>query len=362
MTKALLFKSACALTIGEVAKLTGAVPRTGAPLDRIISNIAPLDRAGPGDLIFFDNAAYRDRLHLTAAEACLVSERFEDDIPAPVIVLRAKEPYRAFVAVARALFPDSLRPSSLFEAKEIAAGALVHPTARLEGGVTVDPGAVVGPRAEIGAGTIIGATAVVGPDVRIGRDGLVGAGSTISNALIGDRVTIHPGCRIGQDGFGYQLTSGRHTKIPQVGRVIIQDDVDIGAGCTIDRGAMGDTVVGEGTKIDNLVQIGHNVRIGRHCIIVAQTGISGSVTLEDWVVLGGQVGIADHLTIGEGAQIGASSGLMHDVPAGAKWVGAPAKPAREFFREVSALRRLAERQTTGSGGSSAGGANTDRGK
>lgn len=362
MTKALLFKSAYALTIGDVAKLTGAMPRAGAPLDRVISNIAPLDRAGPGDLIFFDNADYRDRLRLTAAEACLVSERFEDDIPAPVIVLRAREPYRAFVTVARALFPDSLRPSSLFEAKDIAAGALVHSTAHLEGGVTVDPGAVIGPRAEIGAGTIIGATAVVGPDVRIGRDGLVGAGSTVSNALIGDRVTIHPGCRIGQDGFGYQLTAGRHAKIPQVGRVIIQDDVDIGAGCTIDRGAMGDTVVGEGTKIDNLVQIGHNVRIGRHCIIVAQTGISGSVTLEDWVVLGGQVGIADHLTIGEGAQIGASSGLMHDVPAGAKWVGAPAKPAREFFREVSALRRLAERQTAGSGGSATGGANTDRGK
>jgi UDP-3-O-[3-hydroxymyristoyl] glucosamine N-acyltransferase len=191
---------------------------------------------------------------------------------------------------------------------------------------------------------------------------MVGAGSTITNALIGDRVTIHPGCRVGQDGFGYQLTAGRHAKIPQVGRVIIQDDVDIGAGCTIDRGAMGDTVIGEGTKIDNLVQIGHNVRIGRHCIIVAQTGISGSVTLEDWVVLGGQVGIADHLTIGEGAQIGASSGLMHDVPAGAKWVGAPAKPAREFFREVSALRRLAERQTRDAGGSASGGGNTGRGK
>jgi len=299
---------------------------------------------------------------MTAAEACLVSARFEDEVPAAVIVLRVEEPYRAFVTVARALFPDSLRPSSMFEAKEIAAGALVHPTARLEGGVTIDPGAVVGPLAEIGAGTVVGPTAVVGPEVRIGRDGMIGAGSTVSNALIGDRVTIHPGCRIGQDGFGYQFNSGRHGKIPQVGRVIIQDEVDIGAGCTIDRGAMGDTVIGEGTKIDNLVQIGHNVSIGRHCIIVAQTGISGSVTLEDWVVLGGQVGIADHLTVGEGAQIGASSGLMNDVPAGAKWVGAPAKPAREFFREVSALRRLAERSGSGSGGTTSGGSKTGRGK
>jgi UDP-3-O-[3-hydroxymyristoyl] glucosamine N-acyltransferase len=139
------------------------------------------------------------------------------------------------------------------------------------------------------------------------------------------------------------MERGRHEKIPQVGRVILQDDVEIGAGCAIDRGAMGDTMIGEGTKIDNLVQIGHNVTIGRHCIIVAQTGISGSVVLEDWVVLGGQVGIADHLTIGEGAQIGASSGLMRDVPAGERWAGTPAQPVRELFREVAILRRLASR-------------------
>jgi UDP-3-O-[3-hydroxymyristoyl] glucosamine N-acyltransferase len=362
MTKPLLFRSARALTVADIATLTGAELGAGAPLKRLISNIAPLDRAGPGDLVFFDNSDYGDRLRITAAEACLVSARFEQDVPSPTIVLRVEQPYQAFVQVARALFPDSSRPSSLFDAKEIAPGAFVHPTARLEGGVTIDPGAVVGPRAEIGAGTVVGPTAVIGPDVRIGRGGLIGAGSTVTDALIGDRVMIHPGCRIGQDGFGFQFTGGRHGKIPQVGRVIIQDDVDIGAGCTIDRGAMGDTVIGEGTKIDNLVQIGHNVTVGRHCIIVAQTGISGSVTLEDWVVLGGQVGIADHLTIGEGAQIGASSGLMNDVPAGAKWVGAPAKPVREFFREVAALRRLAERPARGSDGVPSVGSKTDRGK
>jgi UDP-3-O-[3-hydroxymyristoyl] glucosamine N-acyltransferase len=342
MTKPLLLRSSRTLTIGEIAELTGAEPCAGAKLDRVIANIAPLDRAGRGDLVFFDKAAYRDQLQITRASACLVSPRFENEVPKPVAVLRVREPYRAFVKVACALFPDTLRPSSLFETNGGTAGASVHPTARLEGGVTIDPGAVIGPRAEIGAGTIIGSTAVIGPDVRIGRDGAVGAGSTIANALIGDRVIIHPGCRIGQDGFGYLMADGRHGKIPQVGRVIIQDDVEVGAGSAIDRGAMGDTVVGEGTKIDNLVQIGHNVSIGRHCIIVAQTGISGSVTLEDWVVLGGQVGIADHLTIGEGAQIGASSGLMRDVPAGEKWVGTPAKPAREQFREFAAVQRLAQ--------------------
>lgn len=341
MIKPLFFRSKCTLTLGEIAVLTGAEPGAGCMPDRRVGNIAPLDRAGPGDLVFFDNAAYRDQLHHTRAEACLIGARFETEVPKPVAVLRVRAPYRAFAKVACALYPEALRPSSLFEAQGMATGAVVHPTARLEGGVTIDPGAVIGPRAEIGSGTVVGPTAVIGADVRIGRDGLIGAGSTVSNALVGDRVIVHPGCRIGQDGFGYQTEAGRHAKIPQVGRVIIQDDVEIGAGSAIDRGAMGDTVIGEGTKIDNLVQIGHNVSIGRHCIIVAQTGISGSVTLEDWVVLGGQVGIADHITIGEGAQIGASSGLMRDVPAGEKWVGTPAKPAREQFREFATLQRLA---------------------
>lgn len=340
MTKPLFFKPARHLTLREIAAMAGAEPRGGTPLDRVVDNIAPLERAGPRDLVFFDNAAYRAQLGGCSAAACLVSEKFAADVPARVGALVVRHPYRAFVAAAQQLFPEALRPSSLVAAQTVAPGAMVHPSARLEAGVSVDPGAVIGPRAEIGSGTVIGPTAVIGADVRIGRGGMVGAGATISHALIGDRVIIHPGCRIGQDGFGYQMGPRGHAKIPQVGRVIIQDDVEIGANTAIDRGAMGDTVIGEGTKIDNLVQIGHNVSIGRHCIIVAQTGISGSVTLEDWVMLGGQVGIADHLTIGEGAQIGASSGLMRDVPAGQKWFGTPAKPARELFRELATLQHL----------------------
>ena len=179
----------------------------------------------------------------------------------------------------------------------------MHPSARLENGVTVEPGAVIGPRAEIGGGTVIGANAVIGAEVRIGRDCSIGAGAVITNALIGDRVIIHPGCKIGQDGFGFVMGGNGHLKIPQIGRVIIQDDVEIGAGTTIDRGAIRDTVIGEGTKIDNLVQVGHNVSIGRHCIMVAQVGISGSSTLEDFVVLGARVGVNNNVTIGEGAQI-----------------------------------------------------------
>jgi UDP-3-O-[3-hydroxymyristoyl] glucosamine N-acyltransferase len=163
------------------------------------------------------------------------------------------------------------------------------------------------------------------------------------HALIGDRVIVHPGCRLGQDGFGYAMGRDGHTKVPQVGRVIVQDNVEIGAGSTIDRGANRDTVIGEGTKIDNLVQIGHNVTIGRHCVLVAQAGISGSVTLEDFVVLGARVGVNNHVIIGEGAQIAATSIVHGDVPPGARWGGTPAKPAKQWFREMRTLERLAAR-------------------
>jgi len=343
MTEPLLFKRAAGLTVAEIASLTGAQPRANARLELRICDIASLDRAGPADLTFVDGVRYADLLPATRAGACLMAARFVERAPSRLAVLTVREPYRAFVAAARALFPTALRPSSLFGANGVASGAFVHPQARLENEVTIDPGAVIGPGAEVGSGSTIGANAVIGPQVRIGRDCAVGAGSSLLCALVGDRVIIHPGCRIGQDGFGYVMGAGGHLKVPQVGRVIIQDDVEIGAGTTIDRGAIRDTIVGEGTKIDNLVQVGHNVVIGRHCVVVAQTGISGSVTLGDFVVLGARVGINNHVTIGEGAKIAATSIVHGDVPPGASWGGTPAKPARLWLREMKLLERLAAR-------------------
>ena len=326
------------LTIGEIVALTGA-EHDAAPLDLVIADIASLDRARPCDLAFLDSRKHLDALAKTRAGACLMTGEFKTRAPQGLVALRVKEPYRAFVAVARKLHPDALRPSSLFDIQGRAPGAQVHDTAEIEDGVTIDPGAVIGPRAAIGAGTLIGANAVIGPGVQLGRDCSIGPGSSVVHALIGDRVIIQAGCHIGHDGFRFHPSAQGHVKVPQLGRVILQDDVEIGAGTTIDRGGGGDTMIGEGSKIDNLIQIGHNCSIGRHCIIVSQCGLSGSVTLGDYVVLGGQVGVADHVSIGEGAMVAAKSGVISDIPAGEKWMGYPAMRGRQYLRPFASSRR-----------------------
>ena len=344
----------CELTAGAIAALTGAKLRAGDAADRPIRNIAPLDSAGATDLSFLDNSKYAGELATTRAGACLIAPRFVEQAPRHLVVLETPQPYPAFVAVTRKLFANLLRPTSQFGTVGRAANAQIDPTARLEAGVIVDPHALIGPRAEIGTGTLIGPGAVIGPDVRIGRHCAVGAHASILHALIGDRVIVHPGVRIGQDGFGFLPSRQGHQKIPQTRRVIIQDDVEIGANTTIDRGATRDTIIGEGSKIDNLVQIGHNVSIGRHCLIVSQVGISGSVTIGDFAVLAGQVGVADHLTIGEGAVLGARAGVMSHVPAGARWGGFPAEPAIDWKRGQAMVRRLVRRGKAARKGDSEG--------
>ncbi|MDR3408287.1 MAG: UDP-3-O-(3-hydroxymyristoyl)glucosamine N-acyltransferase [Methylovirgula sp.] len=345
MNDPIFFRPAIRPSLAEVVDWTGAAPSRASGLgDLFIENVATLDEAGPHSLAFFDKAKYLDDLAATHAMACFVTPRYAARVPPATLALVTATPARDFARVLAQLYPDALIPGAVFDSKGESPGADIHPEARLEPDVVVDPGAVIGPYAEIGSGTMVGANAVIGPNVRIGRGCAIGPGASIANALIGNRVIIHTGVRIGQDGFGYIAGPSGHIKVPQIGRVIIQDDVEIGANTTIDRGSTRDTVIGEGTKIDNLVQIGHNVHIGRHCLIVAQAGISGATELGDFVGVGGQAGFASHLEIGNGAQIAAQSGVIDDLPPKA-WVGGtPARAFRAWLRGEAWLARAAGRQ------------------
>jgi len=351
MAQPIFFKSPPSSTLADIAALTKAHlvdPARGA---QQIRGLASLDEAGPMHLAFFDNLKYADQLAATKAGALLVQQRFEAQVPEGVAVLRAAKPFHAFVQIAREWHGDALRPQSWFDTEGISPSAIIDPTAQLEDGVVVDPLVVIGPRVEIGAGTVIGAGAVIGADVKIGRDCNVGAKTTIQFALIGNNVLIHPGCNIGQDGYGFIFFGpAGHVKVPQTGRVLIQNNVEVGAGSTIDRGALRDTVIGEGTKIDNQVQIGHNVTIGRHCLLAAQIGLAGSLTIGDNVALGAKVGINNHLKIGDGAQVTAMSAVKDDIPANGRWGGHFAKPTKQWFREIIAVERLVrDSETKGEG-------------
>jgi UDP-3-O-[3-hydroxymyristoyl] glucosamine N-acyltransferase len=249
-------------------------------------------------------------------------------------------PYRGFALALQYFYPDAMTPKA---ALAQAGDPLIHPTATLEHDVRIEPGAVIGREAQIGGGTTIAAGAVIGYRVAIGRGSYIGPGATVTHALVGDRVILHAGVRVGQDGFGFAMGAGGHLKVPQIGRVIIQDNVEIGANTCVDRGALKDTIIGEGTKIDNLVQIGHNVVIGRHCVIVAQVGISGSTELGDLVAMGGQSGAVGHIKVGAGAQIAGGAHVKDDVPPGARMGGTPAVPMQEWARQIAHLKRLAKR-------------------
>jgi len=342
------FQPARSFTASDIATVTGATLADPAKHSATrVDRIASAQTGGMGALVFVEgkrNAGLLNGLH---AAAVLCSADVADLAPRECAVLIAARPQQAFAAVGRLMFPDASIPTGVTGRIGVSPQAFVDPEARIEDGATVEPGAVVGPGAVIGAGTVIAANAVVGKQCRIGRGGYVGPNAVVQYALVGDRCIIHTGARIGQDGFGFVSGAKGPERIPQIGRVILQDDVEVGANTTIDRGAMVDTVIGEATKIDNLVQIGHNVRIGRGCIIVGHCGISGSCVLGDFVMLGGRVGLADHLTVGSGAQIAAGSGVMNDVPAGERWAGFPAAPLREHFRQVSMIKALTKKRRGG---------------
>jgi UDP-3-O-[3-hydroxymyristoyl] glucosamine N-acyltransferase len=340
MTDPVFFAPSRRYSAAEIATLTGARLLDSRMADVVVTDIASASVGGEGKLIFIDGRRNAGLLEGRAAAAILCTDDVIKLIPAGIAVLVTPRPQQAFAQIGRLLYPGAASPRSLTGEKGVSPGAHVSKDALVAEGAIIEAGATVGPGAAIGSGTIVAPNAVVGAGTQIGRDCFIGPCVSVQYALLGNRVVVHGGAQIGQDGFGFVGGGRGPEKIPQIGRVIIQDDVEIGANTTVDRGAMSDTVIGEGTKIDNLVQIAHNVRIGRGCVIAGHCGLSGSVTLGDFVMLGGRVGIADHITIGSFAQVAASAGLMHDIPQGERWAGSPARPMREFFREVAAIRGL----------------------
>jgi UDP-3-O-[3-hydroxymyristoyl] glucosamine N-acyltransferase len=327
------------VSLRDLAAITQASPADGADLGRLIHAVAPLDRADARGVTFLADRRHASAVASTQAAACFVAKGDVDKTPNGCVALITPEPLVAYArAAARLHKPKHLQSQS----------TAIHPSAELEEGVEVALGAIIGPHAKIGRGSYLGANAVIGAGVCIGRDCSIGPGAVIGFALIGDNVNILAGAVIGEAGFGVAGGRGGAIDVPQLGRVILQDGVTIGANSCIDRGAWDDTVVGENTKIDNLVQIAHNVKLGRNCAVAAHTGISGSCVIGDGVRFGGRAGIADHVVIGDGAQVMASAGVMREIPAGETWGGIPAVPARQWMRQIAWLGKMA--QGRGEGG------------
>ena len=314
-------------SLADVAAMAGAHIAAAADgaapnLDLMLHGVAPLQSAGPAHVSFLDNRRYLDALTVTRAGAVIVHPELVSRVPAGSVAIEATDPYSAWARVAGLFHPPP----------PVRAG--VHPSAVVAGDAVVDPSAEIGPLAVIGAGAVIGDAVSMGADCRIGPL------ASVSHAMLGARVYVYPGARIGQEGFGFATIPSGFLTVPQLGRVLLEDDVEVGANSTIDRGSATDTVIGAGSRLDNLVQIGHNVRMGRCCIVVAQAGISGSTVLEDFVVIAAQAGLTGHLNIGRKARIGAQAGVMSDVGPGLDVIGSPSQPSREFFRGVVTLRRL----------------------
>jgi UDP-3-O-[3-hydroxymyristoyl] glucosamine N-acyltransferase len=319
--------------LGDLAEIAGAELSKDASPDRLITDVAPIGTAGPSDLAFLDNPRYLPMLEASRAGACVIDPRYAARAPETMALLLTDAPYSGYAKVAQAFYP----PVALVG--EIHGTAVVDPGASIGEGTRLGPHAVVGPRAKIGARCRIAAQVVIEEGVVVGDDTEIGPGASLSHCLVGNRCLLHAGVRVGNRGFGFSSDPDGYQDVPQIGRVIIEDDVEIGANSTVDRGSGPDTVIGAGSKIDNLVQIGHNVRIGRGCVLVAQSGVAGSTVLGDRAMLAGQAGVAGHLTLGEGARVAAKSGVMRNVPANQTVCGIPAIPIRRFLRLVSIWQR-----------------------
>ena len=315
------FETLSSLTVAEIAARIGAEVARGG--DRSISHVAPLSSADGGAIAFLADRKLAASLAGTKAGCVIVASDAVASAPQSAAVLVSRTPQAAW-AMASVLLHRPLRLDDVLSLND----------AVEDDSVVLEPGVVVGQGVMIGRGSRIGANTVLGPGVQIGRDCVIGSNVTIGFALIGDRVKIYAGARIGEAGFGAAGSATGPIDIPQLGRVVIQDGVTIGANSCVDRGAYADTIIGENTKIDNLVMIGHNCVIGRNCLLAAHTGVSGSVTVGDGVMFGGQAGVGDHLKIGEGARVAGGAGVLADIPAGETWSGYPARPIRQFLRET----------------------------
>lgn len=334
------FTRASFFTLGELAAMTGSDIHGGADASMVIEDVAPLDKAGAHVISFFENVKYKDSFRASQAAACFVSPKSVIHAPEGMALLVSANPYKAYARAAAAFYPED-KPEAGIDPR-----AIVHDTARIGDGTTIEAGAIIKEGAVIGQDSWIESGAVIGRNVELGAGCRIGVNATLSHCVLGARVRIYTGARIGQDGFGFAIDPSGHVKVPQLGRVMIGDYCEIGANTTIDRGAGPDTVIGQGTWIDNLVQIGHNVKIGRGCIIVSQVGISGSTELGDFVALGGQAGVAGHLKIGTGARVAAQSGVMRDVPAGEEQMGYPAIPLKQFLRQATVVGKLVKNKKT----------------